>query len=808
MHMDSGTLALPMFLTRRGSRRAGLALRVALLSLAAVVAGCSANPASGALAVEVVLAPGLVSRCVKVTSTDGTLTRETIAIPLAGKSSSLKIGVKADGLSQPVTVQAFGYSDEGCETLTPGEVSEAKEGNFFTNPPSTVTLTLRPVTNGDGGFDGGPGDGGPGDGGMDAGIDAGVDAGVDRDMDGYPLPDDCDDNDMAINPGATERCDNNADDDCNGQSDCQQTSCNNMMCAGGGRCMNNVCVGDTESVCNDGMDNNNNQLVDCADPDCMVGAVCTDGNDCTLGDRCVGDGGCEKVADFTCTTPPAAQCWVMAGTCIPDGGPSCEYTPMAGPCMDGLACTTGDMCSNGTCTAGTPTACNSPPNSCFFDAGACQEPSGTCAYTPRPAGTGSCDDGNNCTTGDDCEGDGGCAGTPVTCAPPNQCQNASTSCDPGGNCIYPPRTNQPCDAGTGAGTCDMNFNCNPVGNLFPTPPSNFTESQLPGDAGTAFDVTCATTINTSTQMITSTCITAMPPSAVIMQTGGVEPALLIRVPSLTVASSQVLTITGTRPVIFAVTGNVQINGTIRANNAGTPAGCGNGGNGGAVSGEGGGGGGGFGSAGALGGVRSGSGAGAIGGINGMASLTPLRGGCRGGNGNGTGGTGGAGGGAIQIVSSGTITVTSSGIVTAPGQGGRGSTSTDGSGGGGGAGGGILLEAVTIALDSSSWVSANGGGGGGGEDGGDGGNGNPGAETSLTGAGGGNGPNNAGNGGAGATRTAVATAGSPTAQNDGAGGGGAGFGRIRLNGSTSCTIDPAANRTPAFSGNGVGGCPAP
>ena len=635
-----------MFPSSRGAGSTQFALRVQLVSIAAVIVGCSANPASGGLEVRVELAPGLVSRCVKVSATDGTLTRETMPIPLAGKSSPLRIGVKSDGMASPVTVQALGYSDEGCETRTPGEESETKMGNF-TNPPGSVTVTLRPASNGDGGFNG---DGGPdagtdagADAGLDAGVDAGVDAGIDQDMDTYPLPDDCDDTNPAIYPGATELCSDVVDNDCDNMPDCQDSTCNMMSCAGGGLCTGNVCVAPTESVCNDGLDNNNNGLIDCADPDCPVNSVCSDNNSCTTGDRCVADGGCEKMFDTMCTSPPNTQCWMMSGVCMPDAGATCLYTQRMGMCDDGLACTQNSVCTNGTCGSGAPVTCSSPPGVCFEPMGTCSEPSGACSYAPRAAGTGTCSDGNNCTINDACAGDGGCAGMPVTCTP-TQCQNPSTTCDTGGTCIFTARDGQTCDAGTGgAATCNTSANCiaTPL-NLFPFTPSNFTEAQLPADAGTGITVSCTTTLNTSgTPAITNGGCVVMPPYSIITQGG--ESTLLIRVPSLAINSGQTLLITGTRPVIFAVTGNVLVDGTIRVRAGNGPAACGNGGNGnnsGSGSGNGGGGGGGFGTAGATGGTAGGGGAGGAGAQNGAPTLVPLRGGCSGGNGTSNGGAGG------------------------------------------------------------------------------------------------------------------------------------------------------------------------
>ena len=74
------------------------------------------------------------------------------------------------------------------------------------------------------------------------------------------------------------------------------------------------------------------------------------------------------------------------------------------------------------------------PDQCHAP-GACDPATGVCSNPPKPDGA-TCDDGLRCTTNDVCTA-GACAGTPVICAPSDQCHAAGT-CDPAtGACSNP-----------------------------------------------------------------------------------------------------------------------------------------------------------------------------------------------------------------------------------------------------------------------------------------------------------------------------------------------------------------------------------
>ena len=281
---------------------------------------------------------------------------------------------------------------------------------------------------------------------------------------------------------------------------------------------------------------------------------------------------------------------------------------------------------------------------------------------------------------------------------------------------------------------------------------------------------------------------------------------LMSVRNFTVDSGAQLRIIGSKPLIIAAWGTMQIAGTIDAGShrgvragggsgpsqcTGAPAaspgvdesttgGGSGGGGGGAFRGHGG-----TGGPGDTGG-QNGGGAGG----NPVTFPTFVRGGCPGAKSGKAGpdattpsdtnttAEGGLGGGAVQLTSRGALQVTATGVVVAGGAGGEGAPLGSAvGGGGGGAGGYIGFDAATLQIVGGATVAANGGGGGASaafdQTGNPGNDGNPSAVLALGGAAqtcahaGGNGSAAATLAGADALQTAQACGG-------GAGGGGAGF----------------------------------
>ncbi|RYZ16461.1 MAG: hypothetical protein EOO70_04390, partial [Myxococcaceae bacterium] len=270
---------------------------------------------------------------------------------------------------------------------------------------------------------------------------------------------DCDDKDRNAHPGAKEDCSAKKDLDCNSLIACQESFCR--------------------------------------------GATCDDGNACTTGDHCEGEGTaalCLSTGTVTCTQPtdvcsaPTA-CQPATGLC------KAGDLPEGIACNDNNPCTNEDRCSLGTCV-GTALQCATGTASCRETTGTCNRDTGACDYKPLPVAT-ACDDKLTCTTSDQCDVNGTCIGTPLSCAPPAACFRIAQACTPSTECRYevdPDQLNKPCGntpRGT-PGVCMADGACSP----FPYSPHNFDPNsilasqvgELRTDGAVVFDTTDRTWI--------------------------------------------------------------------------------------------------------------------------------------------------------------------------------------------------------------------------------------------------------------------------------------------------------------------------
>jgi hypothetical protein len=654
---------------------------------------CTSTGVEAGLAVTLELDPGLSSKCVQLVARVGSTEHRSGAVVLKGESTAL-VAVAQGDFPDVVTLQAYGFSDDTCRTLTvPAEDSLSTEAHFVKNTTTAVSLRVR-----------------------------------------REVP--------------------------------------------------------TGEDCTNGLDDDDDGLIDCLDPDCDAKA-CSSGNACLVSQTCVGLA-CVGGSVKACTSPPTG-CFAASGNCEAPGG-SCAYAPRVNAvCDDADPCTVSDKCSaTGVCT-GSPKVCNSPPGQCYGAVGTCTADGGSCLYVLVEAQ--SCSDGNSCTIGDHCSASGQCAGVTVSCAK-RECQAFINACDADGGCQY-----APLDAGVSCtgGVCNSQGTCNAP---FPYVPSNFTEAQIPNVPAAETVLNCGETVidvSTVPPMVTNWCAGGVPDfgSALIAQ-AGVQPGVLMAFKALRVGANGSLRFVGPRAPMVVVLGDATLLGPVRTEAGARACAVGAGGSGSSdVLGNGGAGGAGFGSAGGAGAKSlGGTAAGAGGAVNGEPLLVPLRGGCSGGAGGGNTRPNAMGGGALQISVGGVLTVAAA--VNAPGNpgfGGFGAAVVVNGGNGGASGGAILLEATSLIMTSAAAVTANGGSGGESSDvaGNSGLTGVEGTMTTLPAPGGAT-ASRIGVGAGGTGGAATATDGGVGAANSGGGGGG--VGRIRINTSVGCTIDPAAVVSPA------------
>lgn len=293
------------------------------LLLGVVLAGCSPRPTPGFLRVSVRWHPEANARCFVVRATSGDVEKNTMPMVRTAETERFLVGITTKDMVDDVTLQAIGFSDDKCITVN-GEVSDPQTVPFVTKLADAdveLFVLLAPVI------------------------------GEDRDGDGVSTPDDCDDGNPSIAPGRTELCSDTFDNDCDGDLDCEDSECDGKSCGDGRLCVAGACEGGTcdapcnappgacfgPGVCDVSLDGG------CRFPVVLTN-TCSDGDDCTVSDRCAADGGC--VGDRLDCTSQLTECQSWNGTC---GSGSCVVQlRTTGACAAGLCD------AQGQCVAGTP----------------------------------------------------------------------------------------------------------------------------------------------------------------------------------------------------------------------------------------------------------------------------------------------------------------------------------------------------------------------------------------------------------------------------------------------------------------------
>ena len=200
-------------------------------------------------------------------------------------------------------------------------------------------------------------------------------------------------------------------------------------------------------------------------------ASCNDDNSWTKDDLCDGDGFCQGTP-YQCGWLSQCAYWS-----VPDGtGCSPIYWPAQTPCSDGNFSTKDDICDKSGDCKGTLYECT--PTQC--EASSAQN--GKDCTVEYKAAQVACDDENNSTKGDICDGMGGCQGTSLDCSP-SQCEASSTG--NGKECVVADKAAQvACDDGdlsTNNDACDGQGNCK--GSTIGCEPTQCQATSAPDGAG-------------------------------------------------------------------------------------------------------------------------------------------------------------------------------------------------------------------------------------------------------------------------------------------------------------------------------------
>ncbi|MBM4343079.1 MAG: putative metal-binding motif-containing protein [Deltaproteobacteria bacterium] len=234
-------------------------------------------------------------------------------------------------------------------------------------------------------------------------------------------------------PGAVLQCDDKnpcTTDACDSAKGCAFTAntaacdADGDACTAGDKCQDKVCLAGGKKVCDD----NEVCTADSCDPktgSCVFAGGGQEGQACNADSSACTDG--DKCTAGKCTAGPLKNCndnnACTTDSC--DAKAGCQNVPSTAPCDDGNACTSGDQCAQGKCSGSAVNVavlCDDK-NGCTTDT--C-DPAKGCAYANN---TAACEDGNVCTTGDVCAS-GKCVAGASQCS----CQSDTDCPDDGNKC--------------------------------------------------------------------------------------------------------------------------------------------------------------------------------------------------------------------------------------------------------------------------------------------------------------------------------------------------------------------------------------